>query len=224
MVKTLWHFAETHGYPVTQVLPSRGSQQEENRQVFPALNSILVGKRDHTQANEEAQVPVWPSLALWPPGDLGSRAQGMMRACGWWWALLFFLGSGAALSREEKRGLLPHLSSSSFTFHGGSFQIQQALGVAISFWGCFEFPSFLRLDKDLSAQFGEVASRYLRQTPAALTTNTCPCEPQANLCWWACYHFTDQSTWRQSQLGNCKWVATTSSDGACLLCSLRPPS
>ena len=102
MVKTLWHFAETHSYPVTQVLPSRGSQQEENRQVFPALNSILVGKRDHTQANEEARVPVWPSLALWPPGDLGSRAQGMMRARGWWWALLFFPGSGAALSREEK--------------------------------------------------------------------------------------------------------------------------
>ena len=166
---------------------------------------------------------------------------GHLRRCGpqgiWvpepkeWWG---HVGGGKhcrLLSREwgctfpwRKRGLLPHLSSSSFTFHDCSFQIQQVLGIAISFWGCFEFPSFSGLDKDLRAKFGEAASRYLRQTPTALTPNTWACEPQANLCWWTCYHFTDQSTWRRRHLGNYKWVASTNSGGACLLCSLRPPS
>ena len=66
-----------------------------------------------------------------------------------WWG---HVGGGKhcrLLSREwgctflwRKRGLLPHLSSSSFTFHDCSFQIQQVLGVAVSFWGCFEFHPF----------------------------------------------------------------------------------
>lgn len=59
-VKALLRFTETLCTVIQslryQVLPGRGSQQEQVRQIFPAPNSILVGKGDHKQTNEQAQV------------------------------------------------------------------------------------------------------------------------------------------------------------------------
>lgn len=61
-VKALLRFIETLCTVIQslryQVLPGRGSQQEQVSQIFPAPNSILVGKGDHKQTNEQAQVLV----------------------------------------------------------------------------------------------------------------------------------------------------------------------
>lgn len=80
-----------------------------------------MGKIDHKQINEQVQVVVSPSLAFWPPGNLGPRAQGMKKGNMVGSMATFLPGSRASLFDEEKRGTFPHLSSNSFTFHDCSF-------------------------------------------------------------------------------------------------------
>lgn len=61
-----------------------------------------MGKIDHKQINEKVQVVVSPSLAFWPPGNLGPRAQGMKRVTWWEVWLPSFQGAGLHFSMKKK--------------------------------------------------------------------------------------------------------------------------